>query len=88
MFFKRKKNLKAAGSSNSSIAFRKIYVNASLPESYFDANGNPVVTFPVNQIRTSKYTAVNFLPKNLFEQVRVACEPWQTVSDKSISLEK
>lgn len=51
---------------------RTIFVNENLPESYHDAHGKvaPEHVYPTNQVITSKYTVVTFLPRNLLEQFR------------------
>ncbi|KZO97443.1 phospholipid-translocating P-type ATPase [Calocera viscosa TUFC12733] len=49
---------------------RRIYVNAEIPLGDLDQHGDPIVQYPRNKIRTSKYTIVTFIPKNLFEQFR------------------
>lgn len=47
---------------------RTLYFNQPLPESYLDEEGNPVLSFPRNKIRTAKYTPLSFVPKNLWIQ--------------------
>ncbi|KAL1925325.1 uncharacterized protein VTP21DRAFT_208 [Calcarisporiella thermophila] len=49
---------------------RRIYVNMELAPEDADQFGLPRTFFPKNKIRTSKYTLINFIPKNLFEQFR------------------
>jgi phospholipid-translocating ATPase len=51
---------------------RSIYVNQSLPQDYFDAKGRPKKEreYETNQVITSKYTLITFLPRNLLEQFR------------------
>ncbi|OSX62305.1 hypothetical protein POSPLADRAFT_1181423 [Postia placenta MAD-698-R-SB12] len=51
---------------------RKIYVNSPLPREELDSRGEPVVRYKRNKVRTSKYTIITFLPKNLYEQFRRA----------------
>ncbi|KAJ3170240.1 hypothetical protein HDU88_008867 [Geranomyces variabilis] len=52
-------------------AKRRVYVNTPLVPPYIDTRTNePVFTFPSNKVRTSKYSPLTFLPKNLFEQFR------------------
>ncbi|KAI8968964.1 hypothetical protein BDF20DRAFT_827472 [Mycotypha africana] len=50
---------------------RKIFVNMKPPTSEMDANGRlHNHSYVPNRIRTAKYTTLNFIPKNLFEQFR------------------
>ncbi|VVT45956.1 uncharacterized protein SAPINGB_P000975 [Magnusiomyces paraingens] len=48
---------------------RTVYFNQPLPEHEKDpATGNISVEYPRNKIRTTKYTPLNFLPKNIYHQ--------------------
>ncbi|KAK6464682.1 aminophospholipid translocase and ATPase [Scheffersomyces coipomensis] len=47
---------------------RNIYVNYDLPPNMQTHNGIPIVTYPRNKIRTTKYTPLSFLPKNILFQ--------------------
>lgn len=48
---------------------RRIYVNYPLPEDMIDPeSGLPICDFPRNKIRTTKYTPLSFVPKNLWYQ--------------------
>ncbi|KDR73672.1 hypothetical protein GALMADRAFT_251453 [Galerina marginata CBS 339.88] len=51
---------------------RTIYINENLPDDYHDAKGRvkPEHIYSSNQVITSKYTLVTFLPRNLLEQFR------------------
>lgn len=50
-------------------ASRKIYVNMPLPYDMLDDDtGLPATEYPRNKIRTTKYTPLSFIPKNLFYQ--------------------
>ncbi|KAK0562385.1 hypothetical protein OC844_002725 [Tilletia horrida] len=51
---------------------RSVYINEPLPSSAFDHKGHPVQawTYATNQTITAKYTAYNFIFKNLLEQFR------------------
>ncbi|CAH1759985.1 12143_t:CDS:2 [Entrophospora sp. SA101] len=49
---------------------RRIYVNIPLPTEELDQYGEPKTSFVGNKIRTSKYTLLTFIPKNIFEQFR------------------
>lgn len=48
---------------------RKIYVNQEIPDD-LKHDGAPIITFPRNKIRTTKYTPLTFLPKNILFQFR------------------
>ncbi|KAH9896461.1 phospholipid-translocating P-type ATPase [Cubamyces lactineus] len=49
---------------------RNVYVNYTLPLDEVDHHGEPIVRYVRNKVRTSKYTIVTFIPKNLYEQFR------------------
>lgn len=51
---------------------RTIFINEPLPAEYFDKKGRVTKdhTYPTNQVITSKYTILIFLPRNLLEQFR------------------
>ncbi|TFK36361.1 hypothetical protein BDQ12DRAFT_686784 [Crucibulum laeve] len=51
---------------------RTVFVNADLPEDYHDQKGRVKKehVYPTNQVITSKYTILTFLPRNLLEQFR------------------
>lgn len=49
-------------------ANRTLYFNTPLPPDLLDEDGLPLNTYPRNKIRTSKYTPLSFLPKNLWFQ--------------------
>ncbi|ORX58448.1 phospholipid-translocating P-type ATPase [Piromyces finnis] len=49
---------------------RRVFVNTELPPSSVDKFGAQLFSYPKNKIKTSKYTIINFLPKNLYEQCR------------------
>jgi len=51
---------------------RTVFVNENLPQDYFDNKGQvkPAHVYATNQVITSKYTVVTFLPRNLLEQFR------------------
>jgi len=50
------------------VASRRIYFNISLPSIALDKYGLPINNYINNKIRTSKYTLLNFIPANLYEQ--------------------
>eukprot|EP00833_Pecoramyces_ruminatium_P008870 jgi/Orpsp1_1/1182902/evm.model.c7180000083124.1 len=50
------------------VASRRIYFNISLPSIALDKYGLPIKKYINNKIRTSKYTLLNFIPANLYEQ--------------------
>lgn len=49
---------------------RRIYINQQPPSDMIDAGGHPVITYPRNKIRSTKYTPVSFVPKNLLFQFK------------------
>lgn len=49
---------------------RQIYVNQHLPANMATHLGKPILQYPRNKIRTTKYTPVSFIPKNLLYQFR------------------
>ncbi|CAL1710461.1 unnamed protein product [Somion occarium] len=49
---------------------RNIYVNMPLPPDEVNREGEPIVRYVRNKVRTSKYTVITFIPKNLYEQFR------------------
>ncbi|KAI0037154.1 phospholipid-translocating P-type ATPase [Vararia minispora EC-137] len=51
-------------------ARRNVYVNMPLTAIEVDRSGEPLVRYVRNKVKTSKYTALTFVPKNLFEQFR------------------
>ncbi|TCD59897.1 hypothetical protein EIP91_011212 [Steccherinum ochraceum] len=49
---------------------RNIYVNKPLPSDEVAPDGEPLVRYVRNKVRTSKYTILTFIPRNLYEQFR------------------
>jgi phospholipid-translocating ATPase len=51
---------------------RSIFVNQPLPESFYDKKHRVLKdhVYTTNQIITSKYTIITFIPRNLLEQFR------------------
>ncbi|SGZ57242.1 CIC11C00000002623 [Sungouiella intermedia] len=49
---------------------RQIYVNEALPSNMLTGDGKPVLQYPRNKIRSTKYTPLSFIPKNLLFQFR------------------
>lgn len=49
-------------------AIRTLYFNQPLPAEMQDEEGFPLLSYPRNKIRTSKYTPLSFIPKNLWFQ--------------------
>jgi len=51
---------------------RKVFVNQDLPQDYYDHRSRlkKEVIYTSNQVITSKYTIVTFVPRNLLEQFR------------------
>ncbi|CAG8528415.1 16324_t:CDS:2 [Acaulospora colombiana] len=61
---------RASTASTTAQGKRRVLVNIPLPPNQLDQYGEPLQSYVTNKIRTSKYTLLNFLPKNLFEQFR------------------
>lgn len=64
-------NLKKGGAASPKDGGREprtVYFNRPLPDSARDEDGHPLAHFARNKIRTAKYTALSFIPKNLFFQ--------------------
>lgn len=57
-----------AEASSESGSNRTIYFNIPIPESERDEEGHLKFTYPRNKIRTAKYTALTFVPKNVWLQ--------------------
>ena len=51
---------------------RTVLVSGHLPDTAFDHKHRPLrsFVFPTNQVISSKYTIITFLPRNLLEQFR------------------
>lgn len=49
---------------------RNIYFNTPLTAMEVDRHGEPVVRYARNKVKTTKYTILTFIPKNLYEQFR------------------
>ncbi|KAJ5887422.1 hypothetical protein N7495_007463 [Penicillium taxi] len=49
-------------------ANRTVYFNVPVPDSDLDEDGQLIHDYPRNKIRTAKYTALTFVPKNIFLQ--------------------
>lgn len=49
---------------------RSIYVNMPLTAMEVDRHGEPVMRYARNKVKTTKYTILTFIPKNLYEQFR------------------
>ncbi|KAJ6105080.1 hypothetical protein N7486_003769 [Penicillium sp. IBT 16267x] len=61
-------NVSTNGAENPNGENRTIYFNVPIPESERDEEGHLKFTYPRNKIRTAKYTALTFVPKNVFLQ--------------------
>ncbi|GMM36375.1 aminophospholipid-translocating P4-type ATPase [Saccharomycopsis crataegensis] len=53
---------------NRSSELRNIYFNSPLPREMVDDEGLPIVDYARNKIKTTKYTPLTFIPKNLYLQ--------------------
>ncbi|KAK0451302.1 uncharacterized protein EV420DRAFT_1560180 [Desarmillaria tabescens] len=49
---------------------RNVYVNHPLGVLEVDVHGEPIARYERNKVRTTKYTILTFIPKNLYEQFR------------------
>ncbi|KAG5641467.1 hypothetical protein DXG03_005130 [Asterophora parasitica] len=49
---------------------RNVYVNHPLSAMEVDQHSEPVARYARNKVRTTKYTILTFIPKNLYEQFR------------------
>lgn len=51
---------------------RTVYINENLPDTYRDSKGRVKRenVYSTNQVITSKYTILTFIPRNLLEQFR------------------
>lgn len=47
---------------------RTLFFNQPLPPEMKDEEGNPLISYARNKIRTAKYTPLSFIPKNLWFQ--------------------
>lgn len=61
-------SLDDAATKNRAAELRTIYYNTQLPEEMLDEEGRPIVDYPRNKIRTTKYSPLTFFPKNLYFQ--------------------
>ena len=50
---------------------RNVYANIPLPSSQLNKNGDPIVRYVRNKVRTAKYTLITFIPKNLLNNLDV-----------------
>ncbi|ODQ60818.1 hypothetical protein WICANDRAFT_67486 [Wickerhamomyces anomalus NRRL Y-366-8] len=50
--------------------FRSVYHNMPLPQEMVNENNEPLAQYPRNKIRTTRYTPLSFLPKNLIFQFK------------------
>ena len=56
------------GEGESESGHRRVFFNLPLPDDAKDEDGTPVANYGRNKIRTAKYTALSFVPKNLWFQ--------------------
>ncbi|CCC66925.1 hypothetical protein NCAS_0A03670 [Naumovozyma castellii] len=57
-----------AGLTNRASELRTVYYNMPLPKEMVDEDGKPITDYPRNKIRTTKYSPLNFFPKNIMFQ--------------------
>ncbi|KAH6879592.1 phospholipid-transporting ATPase 1 [Coprinopsis sp. MPI-PUGE-AT-0042] len=69
-FFSRKKKKDLQPPNQPSGPRRNVYVNYPLSAMEVDRDGEPRVRYVRNKVRTTKYTVLTFIPKNLYEQFR------------------
>ncbi|KAG8839086.1 hypothetical protein FRC18_000965 [Serendipita sp. 400] len=60
----------SSGPTPSNKPRRNVYVNCNLAPQDKDSHGRPLHTFVRNKVKTTKYTIITFIPKNLYEQFR------------------
>ncbi|CCD27045.1 aminophospholipid-translocating P4-type ATPase DNF2 NDAI_0J01530 [Naumovozyma dairenensis CBS 421] len=60
--------LDETGIQNRSHEVRSVYHNLPLPDELLDEDGIPIMEYPRNKIRTTKYTPLTFFPKNIYLQ--------------------
>ncbi|WVQ96443.1 hypothetical protein IAU59_003548 [Kwoniella sp. CBS 9459] len=61
---------KGKGKGKAPAPRRSVFVNIPLPTTLLNTKGDPIMRYVRNKVRTSKYTIITFLPKNIFEQFR------------------
>lgn len=66
--FVRGDEIDEEGVMNRADELRTIYYNTPLPDDMLDAEGKPIAEYATNKIRTTKYTPLTFLPKNILFQ--------------------
>jgi len=69
---KRPESVTTEASSSKEVpgARRNVYVNHPLSAMEVDQHGEPKARYVRNKVRTTKYTLLTFIPKNLYEQFR------------------
>ncbi|KAF2102775.1 putative phospholipid-translocating P-type ATPase domain-containing protein [Rhizodiscina lignyota] len=66
--FRLSKRRKGSAEDEPAQTERKIYFNINPPDESKDQNGVPKMSYPSNKIRTAKYTALTFIPEDLYLQ--------------------
>jgi phospholipid-translocating ATPase len=56
--------------SNRASELRTVYFNMPLPQELLNESNEPIMDYPRNKIRTTKYTPLSFLPKNILFQFK------------------
>ncbi|CCK71241.1 aminophospholipid-translocating P4-type ATPase DNF1 KNAG_0G01830 [Huiozyma naganishii CBS 8797] len=67
-FIKEEDAFDDAGMKNRADELRTVYYNMDLPDDMLDEEGKPLADYARNKIRTTKYTPLTFLPKNILFQ--------------------
>ena len=68
--FRRDESFDDTGLKNRAHELRTVYYNMPLPQDMLDEEGKPIAVYARNKIRTTKYTPLSFIPKNLAFQFR------------------
>ncbi|CAI4058117.1 hypothetical protein SKDZ_04G3180 [Saccharomyces kudriavzevii ZP591] len=67
-FSTKEDSIEDSALQNRSDELRTVFYNLPLPEDKLDEDGLPLIVYPRNKIRTTKYTPLTFFPKNILFQ--------------------